>query len=169
MILMGDEVRHTQGGNNNAYCQDNELSWFDWSLLKKHGDVRRFVSILCARRTIRDVEHEQQRISLSTLLQHSKHAWHGTELCKPDWGDGSHSVAFEAILQGEKLRFFLILNAYWEALNFELPKLESGFSWKRWIDTAMDLRTISFRGKMLRPSPLKNITSRLVQSLCFIH
>ena len=44
MILMGDEVRRTQGGNNNAYCHDNEANWFDWSLLEKHADVHRFVS-----------------------------------------------------------------------------------------------------------------------------
>ena len=44
MMLMGDEVRRTQGGNNNAYCQDNETSWFDWTLLAKHADVHRFVT-----------------------------------------------------------------------------------------------------------------------------
>src|SRR4030095_6813344 len=42
MILMGDEVRRTQRGNNNAYCQDNELSWFDWTLVEKHADLHRF-------------------------------------------------------------------------------------------------------------------------------
>ena len=46
MILMGDEVRRTQGGNNNAYCQDNEISWFDWTLLEKHADVHRFLKLL---------------------------------------------------------------------------------------------------------------------------
>ena len=46
MILMGDEVRRTQRGNNNAYCQDNEISWFDWTLVEKHADVHRFVSLL---------------------------------------------------------------------------------------------------------------------------
>ena len=72
MILMGDEVRRTQGGNNNAYCQDNEISWFDWTLLEKHADVHRFVSLLAARRSLRDVEHERQRVSLSTLLAGSE-------------------------------------------------------------------------------------------------
>ena len=43
MLLMGDEVRRTQQGNNNAYCQDNEISWFDWRLLEQHGDLLRFV------------------------------------------------------------------------------------------------------------------------------
>jgi len=50
MLLMGDEVRRTQRGNNNAYCQDNEISWFDWSLLEKHRDIHRFVKILTENR-----------------------------------------------------------------------------------------------------------------------
>ena len=58
MILMGDEVRRTQGGNNNAYCHDNEANWFDWSLVEKHADVHRFVKLLLARRLLRDVTHE---------------------------------------------------------------------------------------------------------------
>ena len=46
MILMGDEVRRTQNGNNNAYCHDNEISWFDWKLLEKHADIHRFTKLL---------------------------------------------------------------------------------------------------------------------------
>ena len=65
MILMGDEVRRTQRGNNNAYCQDNERAWFDWTLLEQHADVHRFVRLLNARRLLRDVEHEEQRVSLT--------------------------------------------------------------------------------------------------------
>ena len=63
MILMGDEVRRTQRGNNNAYCQDNEISWFDWTLVEKHADVHRFVRLLIARRLLRDVEHERRRVA----------------------------------------------------------------------------------------------------------
>ncbi len=48
MLLMGDEVRRTQRGNNNAYCQDNEISWFDWTLLEQHADIHRFVRELAA-------------------------------------------------------------------------------------------------------------------------
>ena len=69
MILMGDEVRRTQRGNNNAYCQDNEISWFDWTLVAKHADVHRFVTLLIARRLLRDVEHERQRVSLNQLIR----------------------------------------------------------------------------------------------------
>ena len=72
MILMGDEVRHTQHGNNNAYCLDDETTWFDWTLLAKHADIHRFVSLLAARRSVRDVENERQRVSLNTLLQEAK-------------------------------------------------------------------------------------------------
>ena len=62
MILMGDEVRRTQGGNNNTYCHDNELNWFDWTLVAKHADVHRFVTLLNERRLLRSVQHEHQRI-----------------------------------------------------------------------------------------------------------
>ena len=78
MILMGDEARRSQSGNNNAYCQDNEISWFDWTLLEKHADVHRFVSLLNARRLERDAEHERRRLSLNSCPQASK-AWHGVK------------------------------------------------------------------------------------------
>jgi glycogen operon protein len=138
MILMGDEVRHTQRGNNNAYCQDNEISWFDWTRVETHADVHRFLKLLIERRVLRTVEHERQRTSLITLLQQANKAWHGVKLFQPDWGDHSHSVALGAELKQEGLRFHLILNAYWEPLDFELPKLEGGDSWRRWIDTGLD-------------------------------
>lgn len=137
MILMGDEVRRTQGGNNNAYCQDNEISWFDWSLVDQHADLLRFVSLLCARRKTRDVTHEQLRVSINSLLGDAIKAWHGVRLNQPDWSEDSHTVALGGELQGEGLRFHLILNAYEEPLNFELPEIEGG-RWRRWIDTALE-------------------------------
>jgi isoamylase len=137
MILMGDEVRHTQGGNNNAYCQDNETSWFDWSLVTRHADVHRFVRLLIERRLLRTVEYERRRLSLNVLIEQAHKSWHGVKLHQPDWGDGSRSVALSARLRKEELLFHLILNAYWEALDFELPKPEGG-TWRRWIDTSLD-------------------------------
>lgn len=137
MFVMGDEVRRTQRGNNNAYCQDNEISWFDWTLLKKHADVHRFVSLLCGRRSLRAVESEQRRISVNAMLRDAKQAWHGVKLNQPDWGDSSYCIAFGGELRREGLLFHIILNAYWEPLEFELPKLESGH-WRRWIDTSLD-------------------------------
>jgi glycogen operon protein len=138
MILMGDEVRQTQGGNNNAYCQDNEISWFDWTRVEKHAEVHRFLKLLIERRLLRSTEPERQRLSLTTMLQQATKCWHGVKLFQPDWSDGSHSMALGAELRRENLRFHLILNAYWEPLPFELPKLEAGGPWRRWIDTALD-------------------------------
>ena len=94
MLLMGDEVRRTQLGNNNAYCQNNETSWFDWTLLAKHADVHRFVTLLNARRVLRDPEPERRRVSLNQLLRGVNLAWHGVKLNQPDWSECSHSIAF---------------------------------------------------------------------------
>jgi isoamylase len=140
MITMGDEVRRTQLGNNNAYCQDNETSWFDWTLVAKHADVHRFVRLLIERRLLRDVKPEYQRESLNQLLRESNKAWHGAKLNQPDWSNWSHSVAFSFGLKKEEQLLHLILNAYWEPLEFELPLVsdESGGGWRRWIDTYLD-------------------------------
>ncbi|MGD0511666.1 MAG: glycogen debranching protein GlgX [Terriglobales bacterium] len=137
MFVMGDEVRRTQFGNNNAYCQDNKTSWFDWSLLKKHADVHRFLSLLIERRLLRDLEAELQSKTLHQVLQSATKAWHGVKLNQPDWGDDSHSFAFSAELPKENLLFHLIANAYWEPLNFELPPVNE-CQWRRWIDTSLD-------------------------------
>ena len=71
MIVMGDEARRTQHGNNNAYCHDNELSWFDWTLVARHADVHRFVTLLNERRLMRSVEHEHRRLTLDDHVQQS--------------------------------------------------------------------------------------------------
>jgi len=140
MFLMGDEARRTQYGNNNAYCQDNETSWFDWTLLAKHVDIHRFVTLLNARRFLRDLEPEGQRVSLCQLLRGTNLAWHGVKLGQPDWGESSHSIAFTAEIPKERLLFHVIVNAYWQPLDFELPRVEKAGEnpWRRWIDTALD-------------------------------
>ncbi len=140
MILMGDEVRRTQHGNNNAYCQDNETSWFDWTLLARHADVHRFLKLLIERRLLRDLYPEGHPVSLNQLLSAANKAWHGVRLGQPDWSSWSHSVAFGAEHRKEKLLFHAILNAYWEPLEFELPPVgnHGGGPWRRWIDTALD-------------------------------
>jgi isoamylase len=140
MIVMGDEVRRTQRGNNNAYCQDNETSWFDWSLISKHADVHRFVKLLVAVRLLRDVAPENHHESLNQLLRESNRAWHGVKLFQPDWSNSSHSLAFSAELKNLRQIVHLILNAHWEPLEFELPRVgdEDGGPWRRWIDTSLD-------------------------------
>jgi isoamylase len=139
MLLMGDEVRRTQQGNNNAYCQDNEINWFDWRLLQQHADVHRFVSALNAFRQHRDVVYEEGRLSLNQLLQRATIEWHGVTLNCPDWSEDSHSLAFT--LRTLRARFLLhgMFNAYWEPLTFDLPPVPAGSLqlWRRCIDTAL--------------------------------
>jgi glycogen operon protein len=139
MLLMGDEVRRSQRGNNNAYCQDNELNWFDWTLLERHADVHRFVKELAQFRQRRDVVTEGMTPSLNQLLSEAQIAWHGVALDCPDWSEHSHSLAFT--LRSVSGRFLLhgMLNAYWEPLTFELPKVPvvGDGHWRRCIDTAL--------------------------------
>jgi len=138
MFVMGDELRRSQRGNNNPYCQDNDTNWFDWNLLSKHADVLRFVKLLIERRVVRDVEHERRRLSLIQVLREQKLAWHGVKLNQPDWSPCSHSFAIGGELKHERLLVHIIFNAYWEPLEFEIPILRNGEYWSRWIDTAMD-------------------------------
>jgi isoamylase len=135
MFLMGDEVRRTQLGNNNAYCQDAPLNWFDWSLLEKHKDVYRFVKLIIARRLLRDAGPERERLTLTELISRGVKGWHGIRLDQPDWGLHSHSLALSAELPKENVLVYFIFNAYWEALEFELPHLPVGQLWRRWVDT----------------------------------
>jgi isoamylase len=139
MLLMGDEVRRTQRGNNNAYCQDSDLSWFDWGLLDRHSDIHRFVRELNGFRQRRDVV-EGSAPSLNQLLRRARIEWHGVALKRPDWNDHSHSLAFT--LRTLRGRFLLhgMLNAFWEPLTFELPPIpaEGQQGWRRCIDTALD-------------------------------
>jgi len=140
MFAMGDEVRRSQSGNNNAYCQDNQISWFNWTLLEKHADLHRFLRLLIRRRLLQDLESELQPKPLHQLLQEATKAWHGVKLNQPDWSDDSHSFAFGAELPKENLLIHLIANAYWKPLDFELPRANSSVRdpWRRWIDTSLD-------------------------------
>jgi glycogen operon protein len=140
MFLMGDEVRRTQHGNNNAYCLDNETSWFDWSLLREHADVHRFVKLILARRSLRDIHEEHQQLSLIQLIRRGIRGWHGVKLNQPDWSNNSHSIALSLDLPQEDMLVHFIFNAFWEPLDFELPPIESTgqTSWKRWIDTSLE-------------------------------
>ncbi len=161
MILTGDEVRRTQCGNNNAYCQDDESSWFDWTLVQRHADIHRFTQLLIARRVLRDVSSERQRVMLTTLLRQATTAWHGVNLWRPDWSSNSHSLALSADLRRAGLKMHLIMNAYWEPLDFEIPAPEGGRTWRRWIDTSLDspddivpwLDAPAFTGAAYRAAP----------------
>ena len=126
MISTGDEVRRTQFGNNNAYCQDNEIGWFDWSLVSKHPDILRFTSLLNERRLLRTVEHEQQRRSLVEIIDAAEKSWHGTVLSRPDWAETSNSVALSVRLKEEGLFVYFIFNAYRQGIPLSFPAIPPG-------------------------------------------
>jgi len=134
MLLMGDEVRRTQLGNNNAYCQDSELSWFDWSLLERHADLHRFVKLLVEWR-LHGTPERDPRVTLSQFLLSSRIEWHGVELNQPDFSP--HSRSFAVSVHGRRGHMHLMFNSYWEALAFELPPRQNG-AWRRVADTALD-------------------------------
>jgi glycogen operon protein len=137
MITMGDELRRTQQGNNNAYCQDNELSWLDWGLAEKNQDLIRFVRLLIESRLERDMAQHHFTMSLNELLETSEIIWHGVKLNQPDWSDSSHSIAFTVRSISGTIESHYMINAYQEDLRFELPPPVPGKCWSRWIDTSL--------------------------------
>ena len=80
MLLMGDEVRRTQRGNNNAYCQDSDISWFDWTLLERHADIHRFVESADQVSPTPGRRGGKAALSLNQLLRRARIEWHGVAL-----------------------------------------------------------------------------------------
>ncbi len=137
MLLMGDEMRRTQGGNNNAYCQDNNISWLDWSLLEKHAGIHLFVRRLIRFRLELYIFKEIHGLSLTELLRLARIEWHGTRLNTPDNGDESRTMAL--LVAGTREAIYVICNAYWESLDFELPPAPFGVAgWRRILDTSLE-------------------------------
>lgn len=137
MLLMGDEVRRSQKGNNNAYCQDNELSWFDWSAIDKNADLFEFVKKLI--NFVQSLKiFQQERLLEVTYGSHEPHIiWHGVRLGEPDWDYNSHTLAFTLRHPQADEYLHIMLNAYWEPLKFELPLLGHCDRWHRVLDTAL--------------------------------
>jgi isoamylase len=138
MLLMGDEVRRTQHGNNNAYCQDNTTSWFDWTLTDANADLLGFVrEMIRLRLDLVSSQFPPQQVTLSGFLRAAQIRWHGIRLDEPDWSDHSHSIAFTVQSPLNRRVVHVILNAYWEPLQFELPPLRDheGQRWRRLVDT----------------------------------
>jgi glycogen operon protein len=137
MLLMGDEVRRTQQGNNNAYCQDNETSWFDWRCLEKHGDVFRFVQRLIQFTQSLQLFAEGHFLYVGEHPDQPYLIWHGVKVGQPDWSADSHTLAFMVYHPQAQEQLYVSFNAYWETLTFELPPpVASNYRWHRIIDTA---------------------------------
>jgi glycogen operon protein len=145
MLLSGDEFRRTQGGNNNAYCQDNEISWVDWRLIDENRELFRFTREMIRFRKSHPV---LRREGFFTGTAHSGRTmpdltWHGHEAGMPDWGPGSNEIAM--LINGEYAELsdgktdtdlYVIFNASRISRKFDIPDSPSGRGWKVAIDTS---------------------------------
>jgi isoamylase len=139
MLWSGDEVRRTQLGNNNAYCQDSEINWFDWRLPERHADIHRFCRGLIHLRRAHPTLHKKRVLECAPGMGGDAWInWHGVFLCQPDWGYASRSLAFTLSGVEGDAAFHVMLNAYWEELPFELPTPPHKGIWLRLVDTSLE-------------------------------
>lgn len=155
MIYCGDEMGRTQDGNNNNYCHDNELSWLDWSLLQRNGDIFRFFKNIIAFRhahpVLRSTEHYHNADYLDT--GYPDISWHGVKAWEADWSHHSHTLAF--LICGEYAGardskhgsggmeqgggnddfIYAALNMHSEPHTFELPCISDQANWHLAVDT----------------------------------
>jgi isoamylase len=143
MLLSGDEVLRSQDGNNNAYCQDNEISWFDWRLVEKNADFLEF-----CQRVIQMIKN-YKALQLSkyfkglaiTSLDHFEMHWFGKEGGEPHWDDPEARTLIMQIHAREKEKveyyFMVIFNSDWREQRISLTSLPPPFKWHCRMDTAL--------------------------------
>ena len=147
MIVSGDEVRRTQRGNNNAYCQDNEISWFDWELTETHRDLMRFARALIK---FRRAQPTVRRRSFLTGKRDTRRglpdvSWYSHLGTAMDWGNGANSLI--SLLRAPDLHedpqevgrdVLLFFNASPQPQEFIMPPAAKGTHWRLFIDTAAE-------------------------------
>ena len=137
MFVAGDEVRRSQKGNNNAYCQDNEISWFDWTLVDKHSDLLRFCRNMIHFRKMHPAVRRDQFFN-GSLNDHGLKdvSWHGTKLNSPGWDDpDARALAMTLAGFDGDSDLHVMFNMFWESLEFELPVVP-GRRWCVAVDTS---------------------------------
>ena len=130
MLLGGDEFRRTQGGNNNAYCQDNATSWYDWRNLERHGEFFRFTRGMIAFRSNHPV------LSMEQFYTDADIHWYDPQGGLPDWDDQEENQFACLIHEDERRALFLMFNAGTEPVDFGLPPVPTGSRWYLAVDTA---------------------------------
>jgi glycogen operon protein len=143
MLLMGDEVARTQYGNNNTYCHDNELNWFNWNQVDTNADLLRFTKALIAFRKAHPVLRNRWHFSNQDRVGsgYADISWHGTQAWQADWSEESRRLAF--MLCGKHARggqvvdnyLYVAMNMHWEGHWFELPGLPDGQQWHIFANT----------------------------------
>jgi glycogen operon protein len=137
MFVAGDEIGRSQQGNNNPYCQDNEISWFDWTLIQKNAELLRFCRGMVHFRKAHAALRRDQFFDGSMNERGLKDvSWHGTQLDHPGW-DEADARALAMTLAGldGDCDLHVMFNMFWESLDFELPAVP-GRRWSLAVDTA---------------------------------
>ncbi len=136
MFLAGDEFCNTQFGNNNAYCQDNRISWLDWTRLEKYQDIYQFFKKMIAfrkkyailRKTTKKAECDLQEISIHNGAPWNTHTRRDSRLIGIMYAGRDEADTKDDIV-------FYAMNAYWEPLEMQLPELPNGLKWKICVNT----------------------------------
>ncbi len=138
MLNMGDEVRRTQNGNNNAYNQDSPIGWFNWDKVEEEKELLHFVRNLIEF-NLQTPFFQEKSFWGSHQETASQLHWHGVHPHMPDWRNNSHSLAYSLHNPEFKADLYVIMNAYWEQLQFQLPgtDLSQGREWHLIINTAL--------------------------------
>jgi glycogen operon protein len=143
MLLAGDEFLRTQLGNNNAWCQDNEVSWIYWELAERNADLHRFTREMIAFRKRHPALRRRSffRGTGPAGTFRPDVIFHGVEPRKPDFSPTARTLAFalDGSLTGRDpdCDLYIICNAWKEALPFRIPYAPSLMPWRRVIDTAL--------------------------------
>jgi isoamylase len=142
MLLGGDELRRTQGGNNNAYCQDNETSWYDWGRLEQHSEIFRFTRGMIALRRAHPILSKEQFYTDAEIH------WFGPQGALPNWVDPKEKQFACLIHEEEQHALYLMFNAGAEAIDFALPPTPPGARWHVAVDTLREMpRDLSAAGE----------------------
>ena len=137
MLVAGDEFGRTQFGNNNAYCQDNELSWFDWELANKNKDILSFTTGLIRFSQTHELFKLESILKTSHQTRGAHIVWHGVKIGAPDLTETSHTIAFTLHHPKKNELIHVMINAFHEKLYFDLPLLRINNHWHRIVDTSL--------------------------------
>lgn len=145
MMLSGDEVKFSKRGNNNTYCHDNELNWFDWELVEQHQEHLEFCKYLIHfRKNHPALQREGFFLGIDQSYDDIPDiGWHGVEIGQPDWSDESHAIAFmidgsmkETGAEKDDNNIYVAINAFWGDLVFQLPHPGREKHWYVAVNTA---------------------------------
>ena len=152
MILAGDEMGRTQQGNNNPYCQDNEISWLNWRLLRQHRELFRFFKQLITFRKQHDI---LRRRTYQNLDEVPDFLWHGVKPHQPDWGWHSRFLGLQLVGGETESDLLILANAYEGQLTVELAAPSRHKQWYRFVDTSLtpphDIRADGKFARLAKP------------------